>query len=139
MDHDTTPPTLLTVEVRAGASASTDIDDPAWQLEFEFWAPGGLRSRFIVEEPDSLTLDRWRAIANGAADRTELYGGNGEGSIRLVGSAQPDLLFTASPSGGGGDVTAQIKVPLAAVGPALHAALDDAVARGFGFLAKRLP
>lgn len=172
----------LEVNVRATAEEPSGAENTLggnryWQLEFEFRASGGLRSRFIVEEPYALTRSHWCAIADGEVVRTGLYGGNGEGAIFIVRASTelqcdpevialrgerraavhdaqfgadptdpnwvaptptptPTLLFTAHPSGGGGDVVALIEAPLAAVKPALRAAIDDATAKGFHFAAE---
>jgi hypothetical protein len=109
-------------------SDEEDNGKPSWHMVFEVQS-GEIFCAFDSEEPYLCSLVRWRELAQGKG-KLSLYCGNGEGSITALNG---HYLFHASPSGAGGDVYLEVKVPVSIMSKALDAALDDAIASGFWF------
>lgn len=107
----------------------SDKEWETWSLNFTISARA-LQCTFVVEEPYIHSLAEWRKLTDGKNRRLNLYQGSGDGSISVHAGI---MKFRAMPSGGGGDVESVISVSLAAVAPALTAALDQAVADGLHF------
>ena len=118
------------MKITVSAIPYNDEDASDWYLMFTFeplddsWHFG-----FHVSEPGMRSLADWRDLADGVRG-IRLYQGNGEGAIE---THDQDLLFIAAPSGAGGDVAGQFRVPRALVAPHLNAALNEAVQYQFRF------
>jgi hypothetical protein len=95
-----------------------------WQLEFI-----GESFEFRLSEPDACSFKDWIALAE-RNHRLVLYQGNGEGSIE---STDDLFIFTAAPSGSGGDVSLTISIKGDSVRPLLLEALTDALLHGLKF------
>lgn len=89
-----------------------DLYTPSTTVEFHF-SSGLLTTKVRLDEPYLFTEEQWMEMVNAARNKTKLYfncyGGNGEGSMQCDGE---NMIFVAQPSGAGGDVLVQVKVPI---------------------------
>lgn len=84
---------------------TVDKPDPTWMVRFEYDTPDN-SFKFLVHEPYCHTYDAWMKLADGERGMS-FYMGNGEGSIRIEGDY---MVFNASPSGAGGDVSSEYRI-----------------------------
>ena len=104
-----------------------------WNMVFDFAFPGGTY-QFVVTEPYLLEVEDWKELARGERSAS-FYCGNGDGGIYCENSC---LVFSAGPSGSGGDVTSRFTVGVDVVRELLLAAIADAVERGLKFHSEHL-
>jgi hypothetical protein len=93
---------------------------------------GSLKFKFAIMYPNEHSVAAWEELAAGKQD-FRCYHGNGEGGIQVVDGM---LVFGAAPSGGGGDVSLTVAIPLAEVAEPLRAAVRTAIAEGMPFAAR---
>lgn len=109
-----------------------DGDDDMWELIFKV-SVSGVAVYFTVTEPYLCSLTKWRKLAQGVAGRVCLYQGNGEGTIEVD---DDHYVFTAMPSGAGGDVALVVKIPVSCLAEKLSAAIDSAQSQGLRFASR---
>jgi len=103
-----------------------------WILCFKIEVPDvGLTFSFTVEEPYLVSKNDWIDLAEGKKS-LYLYAGNGEGSIRSC-DDRTCIEFVAYPSGSGGDVNSELKVPRSMIEEKLKEAIEEADIQGFMF------
>lgn len=117
---------IVKVEALRYEWASETVD---WHMLFAFTLPNDITFTFDVEEPDILELRDWQNMCDGKPNIYGFYQGNGEGYIQVTEDAR--MVFTAMPSGSGGDVIGRFSVPHALVKEPLSKAIAEAQAQKF--------
>jgi hypothetical protein len=102
-----------------------------WTLRIQI-SDGILNFVYEIDEPYCSTQEEWYSFIDGKKG-IGFYMGNGDGSIEC----RDDMyVFHAAPSGGGGDVSAEITFKREPIASCLRKVIDDVVQRGWEFSSK---
>ncbi len=124
---------MMYVEVEAIETRhySEDEEGASWQLMIEVHS-GVMSMLFTVHEPYMWTRQRWDKLVRGEGE-ISFYQGNGHGELSVE---DGNYVFDVMPSGAGGDVRLEVRVPVTILAKKLETELDKAHKKGLKFATK---